>query len=227
MNNDTLKLIELHRSLHKDHDEWQKHKETQLSTFTNLLLIPSGLLVILIQREPTLAEVSWIAPIGFFLLGWFGILTVIKYWERWNYHESICQAHLRRIDELLGTDEIAKTRAAARTEHEDDKHYGTILKDPVGKTFLGRALELLRVRIMQHWLWALFFATLILFGGFLAVYKTIYAAPQMVGIIEKARQLGIPSEFSVSTQTVTTNGFKTNQVLKVLINDSGVVIQGL
>lgn len=227
MNTDTLTLIELHRALHKDHDEWQKHKETQLSTFTNLLLIPTGLLVILIQKESDLYEVSWVAPIGFFLLGWFGILTVIKYWERWNYHESICQEHLRRIDELLGTNEIKQTRETAYAEHEKDTHYGTILKDPVGKTFLARALELRRGRIMQHWLWALFFATLILFGGCLAVYKSIFATTKNVGIIEKAQKFGIPAEFNIATHTVTTNGFKTNQVLKVLINDSGVVIQGL
>jgi hypothetical protein len=69
----------------KDQNEWQRHNETQRAQLTTiLLLISTALIAFVAQRGPQPG--NGLIAVFLVVIGLFGILSVQKYWERWQEH---------------------------------------------------------------------------------------------------------------------------------------------
>jgi hypothetical protein len=109
-----------------------------------------------------LTQDDWIIPVFLIVIGLFGILAVMKYWERFMYHVQLERAYRKVLDSYFAVNSsglkdedrlsaeknlFLKTREAAIKTHEK-----------------GRLPLLKNRRLMQHWLWEVIFGLITLLG---------------------------------------------------------------
>jgi len=129
------------------HVDWQRHNENQRAQLTNILLAISAAIIALIPKDRALTFNDW--PVGAVLIGIgvFGVLAVMKYWERFLYHVRRTEALRNVLDSNFSNNLLNNARKEAIKEH--NKGWRPFLKD---KYF------------MQHWLWEGVFISIALIG---------------------------------------------------------------
>ncbi len=130
----------------KDQNDWQRHNENQRAPLVSILLAISAALVAWIKDKP-LTHDDW--PIAAFLigLGVFGLLAIMKYWERYVYHVRREDSLRKELDIYFPKNLLIKAKKEAVKEH--NKGARPLLKDRY---------------LMQHWLWEGVFALITLMG---------------------------------------------------------------
>ncbi len=100
----------------KDQNDWQRHNENQRAPLVSILLAISAALVAWIKDKP-LTHDDW--PIAAFLigLGVFGLLAIMKYWERYVYHVRREDGLRKRIGYIFSKQPAnqGKERSSKRT----------------------------------------------------------------------------------------------------------------
>jgi hypothetical protein len=66
----------------KDQNDWQRHNEAQRATLSTILLSISSALLAFYPKD----NGDWTVPTLLIVIGVFGAVAVIKYWERFMYH---------------------------------------------------------------------------------------------------------------------------------------------
>lgn len=132
---------------YNSHAEWQRHNENQRTQLTNILLAISAAVIALAPKDRPLAFNDW--PIGALLIGvgLFGVLAVMKYWERFTYHVRRTEAVRVILDSNFSSNWLITARKSAAKEH--NKGWRPLLKDTYFK---------------QHWLWEGVFISIIVIG---------------------------------------------------------------
>ena len=145
--------IEILLSDYKDQNDWQRHNENQRAQLASVLLAISAALVTLIPKDRPLTQDDWPIPAFLIGIGVFGILAVMKYWERFVYHVRREDAVRKILDSYFPNNLLIKTRRDVIKEH--NKGWRPLFKDRY---------------LMQHWLWEGVFALITLLGVyFLAI----------------------------------------------------------
>ena len=144
--------IEILLSDYKDQNEWQRHNENQRVQLANVLLAISAALVTLLPKDRALTPNDWPIPAFMIGIGIFGVLAVMKYWERFLYHVRREETLRKALDSYFSDNLLTKTRRDAIKEH--NKGWYPLLKDRY---------------LMQHWLWEGVFALITLLGIYFLV----------------------------------------------------------
>jgi hypothetical protein len=132
---------------YKNQNEWQRHNENQRAQLASILLAISAALVTLLPKDKPLTRDDWPIPALLTIIGVFGILAVMKYWERFVYHVRLERAHRKVLDSYFENHLLIKTREDAIEKH--NKGWRPLFKDR---------------HLMQHWLWEGVFALITLLG---------------------------------------------------------------
>lgn len=132
---------------YKNQNEWQRHNESQRAQLASILLAISAALVTLLPKDKPLTRNDWPVPALLTIIGIFGILAVMKYWERWVHHARLVTAHRNLLDSYFDNNLLTKTREDTIREH--NKGWRPLFKDR---------------HLMQHWLWEGVFALITLLG---------------------------------------------------------------
>jgi hypothetical protein len=147
---------------YKEQREWQRHNENQRAQLTSILLSIAAALVAFMPRD--LKRDDWTIPAFLVGIGIFGVLAVMKYWERFVYHAQLVKAYREVIDLYFALDDnqldknqgqkflFLETREQAIAEH--NKCHYPLLKDKY---------------LMEHWLWKGVFMLITLLGIVLLV----------------------------------------------------------
>jgi hypothetical protein len=139
---------------YKDNLDWMRHNESQRAMITQILLGIAAALVALFPEEPAAGD--WRIPAFLIGVGVFGILVVLKYWERFSFHNAQAHHFRRLLDAFFppvdgepeGSEHLfIHTREQGRKDH--NKKLFPVLKDPY---------------FMQHGLWVGLFFAIIFFG---------------------------------------------------------------
>ncbi len=140
-------LIEL-----KDQNDWQRHNENQRAQLVSILLAISAALVTLIPKDRPLTNNDWPIPAFLIGIGVFGILAVMKYWERFVYHVRREDSLRKELDVYFPNNALTKLRKDTLKEH--NKGWFPLFKDR---------------HLMQHWLWEGVFALITLLGSYFLI----------------------------------------------------------
>lgn len=132
---------------YENQNEWQRHNENQRAQLASILLAIFAALVALLPKDKPLTRDDWPAPALLVLIGIFGILAVMKYWERFLYHVRLETAHRNVLNSYFENNLLIRTRDDAIKEH--NKGWRPLFKDR---------------HLMQHWLWEGVFALITLLG---------------------------------------------------------------
>lgn len=132
---------------YNNHGDWQRHNENQRAQLSSILLAISAAIVALIPKDRPLTYNDW--PVAAFLIGIgvFGVLAVMKYWERFTYHNQYRRAFRNVLDSYFPDSLLINTRENAIKAH--NKKWQPLLED--------RGLK-------QHWLWEGVFTLIALLG---------------------------------------------------------------
>ena len=145
---------------YKDQNDWMRHNESQRATLSTILLgISSGLLTFYPQTGG-----GWAIPILLIVIGLLGSLAILKYWERFKFHnqKAIAFSHLldtyypggNSINSSGGEHLLTQTHQLGESKH-------------LAKWSKGWKLFLTDGRIMQHWLWIVVFLCIAFSGSVL------------------------------------------------------------
>ncbi len=145
-------MIEILMIDYRDQNEWEPHNENQRAQLSSVLLAISAALVTLIPKDRPLTQNDWPIPAFLIGIGIFGILAIMKYWERFLYHIKREDTVRRVLDSYFPGKLLTKTRDDAIMEH--DKGWRPLFKDRY---------------LMQHWLWEGVFALITLLGVYFLV----------------------------------------------------------
>jgi len=135
-------------------NEWQRHNENQRAQLTNILLLISAGLVALLPKD--LSKSDWEIPVFLIGIGVFGILAVLKYWERFMYHATIDEAYQKLLEPYF-------------PKNEDGEYVSSYLKTRYDSIKRHEANFILfkDKYFMQHWLWIGVFSVISIMGGVL------------------------------------------------------------
>ena len=136
----------------KNQTDWQRHNENQRAQLANILLAISAALVTLLPKDRPLKHDDWPVPAFLVGIGVFGILAVMKYWERFMLHSRLEMAHREALEKYFENNLHNKSIVDAITKHEKGWH--PLFKDR---------------HLMQHWLWEGVFALITLLGIYFLV----------------------------------------------------------
>lgn len=188
LNNDQITII---WNEYKDLNEWERHNEDQRAHLSNILLVISAALIALLPKDHPISWHDWPTTAILIVIGVFGILAVIKYWERFNYHLRIELAYRTILDSYFplsanqpkaNKQQESRLRSALRRvfARKDDQSKAM---PPPPRLFISardQAVELHESKtplllqdgvFMQHWLWIGIFG--IVTG--LGIYLTFWA----------------------------------------------------
>jgi hypothetical protein len=135
---------------YKDQNDCQRHNETQRSQLTSILLAISAALLAFLPKDRPLSHYDLTLTTFLILIGVFGMLAIMKYWERFMYHVKIERGYRKVLDSYFisngdekGGEEqgvvkgvFLQTREDAIKEHKS--HWFPLFTDRY---------------LMQHWLW--------------------------------------------------------------------------
>jgi hypothetical protein len=165
---------------YKDQNEWQRHNENQRAQLTNmLLLISAALIAFLAQRGPTIDD--WPMALFLILAGGFGILSVEKYWERFQYHLTRESALRQQIDLSFDQSILSNPMPCRKLRELEGREVSDPITDDAELRGLSeiKALALMRhsenwskgsrawlrdERLMQHRLWEGIFVAIAFLG---------------------------------------------------------------
>ena len=150
---------------YENQNDWQRHNESQRAQLATVLLAISAAIVTLIPKDRPLQYNDWPVPAFLIGIGVFGVLAVMKYWERFSYHLKLETAYRKVLDSYFATigdhphgkeplsdqpNLFIKTREEAISEH--DTGWRPFFKDR---------------HLKQHHLWEGVFALITLLGVYL------------------------------------------------------------
>lgn len=138
--------IEILLSDYKDQNDWQRHNENQRAQIANVLLVISAALLALFKDKQGQS-----IPVFLIIIGIFGFLTIMKYWERFLYHVQREDELRKALDSYFPDKLLSQTRNIAFEKHNKER---LLLKDKYLK---------------QHLLWAGIFVLIALLGAVLLV----------------------------------------------------------
>ncbi len=153
----------------RNQQDWERHNESQRAQLSTILLALSAALVALLPKDKPLPlkHDDWLIPAFLIFIGVFGFVAVMKYWERFRYHEHLEDAYRKIVDSYFAPDGkplndedrissqrnlFLKTREDAIKEHEKGW-----LPFPKNR------------HLMQHRLWQIVFLLIAVLGVFLIV----------------------------------------------------------
>ncbi len=115
---------------YQNQNEWQRHNEKQRAQLSSLLLVVSAALVALLGEE--VKRAGWSVAVLLITIGVFGILSVMKYWERFSYHVELEEAYRSVLDSYftdsrpegepsasIGVNLVIETRKKAIERHKE------------------------------------------------------------------------------------------------------------
>jgi hypothetical protein len=120
-------------NLYKEECDWLRHNETQRGSLTTVLLAVYGGILAFLPKDRPLGHHDWPLPGFMMVLGLVGVLSILKYWERFNFHGHIRRRIRQELDSLVGS--IEQLREQGKADHNAKRF---LLNDN---------------RFMQHWLW--------------------------------------------------------------------------
>ena len=126
---------------HKEQQDWQRHNETQRSNFVNILLLIAGAIVTFFPKDQAPKPADWPFPATLCLVGVFGFVGVLKYWERFMFHVRIAEQYRLELNRFF---ERRKDPPQSFTKILDSgvsAHEKGLLPFPKDR------------HLMQHWLW--------------------------------------------------------------------------
>jgi hypothetical protein len=132
---------------------WERHNENQRSQLASVLLAISAALITLFPKDRPLTPNDWSIPVLLIVIGIFGILAVLKYWERFSLHGNIGH-HFREVLDTYFEDNLFINTYNNAVQEHDKNGEQPLFKDKYLK---------------QHWLWEGVFVVIILLGIFFLV----------------------------------------------------------
>lgn len=132
---------------YKNQSDWQRHNENQRAQLASILLAISAALITIIPKDRTLTPNDWPIPALLIVIGVFGILAVMKYWERFLNHVRYGAVYRKMLEAYFEDNAVGKSRKKAKEEH--NRGWRPLFKDR---------------HLMQHWLWEGVFALIALLG---------------------------------------------------------------
>lgn len=161
---------------YKDQNDWQRHNESQRAQLSSILLAISAALVTLLPKGTPLTKEDWPIPAFLMVIGLFGILAVLKYWERFMRHTGLERAYRNQLDNYLAEKsgeelfQVSSEEDENRTElPEDLTRRGPFLRTRIVATVAhNQSTILLKDRfIKQHLLWGVVFGIIAILGAVL------------------------------------------------------------
>lgn len=128
-----------------------KH-ETSRSSFTNLVLIATGVIITIVTYDKKINHNDWWLAIFLMIIGLFGVLCNLKYYERFHFHYSRAKGYRKLLESRFCTLDLEQTRI------ESDNSNRSRFK------FMSR--------IRLYWLW-IFLNLMISFFGLALIIKII------------------------------------------------------
>jgi hypothetical protein len=110
-----------------------RHSETQRSTITNMILVLSAAGLGLVFQKGLRAEMLVVSG-SITLLGMFGCLVSIKYYERFTFHLREAAALRRRLDEKYP--ELALATLADEVSKEQILHFKVVARVPLYRLWM-------------------------------------------------------------------------------------------
>jgi predicted membrane channel-forming protein YqfA (hemolysin III family) len=112
--------IELLWRLYQEHCAWERHQEAQRSSATNFVLVVAAavLSIITINKSTDITDL----PLTIFLvlLGVFGVILSMKYYERFARHQTLAGAYRVALDQEIPEAQILGIRSEAERCHTDN-----------------------------------------------------------------------------------------------------------
>jgi hypothetical protein len=150
---------------YENQNDWERHNESQRAQISSFLLAISALIVTFIPRDKlTINDLP--APILLIMIGIFGILSILKYWERFEYHTDQENAFRNQLDLYFAPDNAQETTV----KQGEALTYLFIETRKEGKDIHEAKKGLLQDKLLkQHWLWIAVFIVITLLGLYLTV----------------------------------------------------------
>lgn len=145
--------------------EWERHNENQRAQLANNLLIVSAAIIAFLPSN--LKPNDWPLPIFLIIIGILGLLSIMKYWERFMYHSRIDEAYYRVLDSYFAAN-AEQPESETRPSTQDSLLIA--IREGAIKEHESKCSPFLRDKnFKQHWLWEGVFSVIIILGVVLTV----------------------------------------------------------
>lgn len=138
-----------------EHYTHARHHEMQRSALSNCVLaVEGGVLAFISNLEKNGGHSPWMLPTFLIALGIFGVLTVLKLYERFRFHNHVADAARCALERRVGMEPtLTELRDRATEKHKTKWYY----------RFVGRA--------HLYWFWIALHSLVVVLGVILLIRR--------------------------------------------------------